>query len=187
MRVSMYVYDVKNCIPRSTLAERLRCRGRSWVFDLNKSDLCPSLVKGLTAKGLGPSRGGFPYCDNAPRQIAWTTEEEIALAKGWVAISENIEHGNARKKNGFWCEVLAYIESKTKAYGCRTYDMVCEKWKTVRPTVIRFCGVHDNVMRMAKDSGAGDKDYLQRAMIHYQAETRLPFKFRQCWDVLKDS
>ncbi|GJV29963.1 hypothetical protein Tco_1386411 [Tanacetum coccineum] len=92
------------------------------------------------------------------RRIAWTTEEEIALAKGWVAISENIEHGNARKKNGFWCEVLAYIESKTKAYGCRTYDMVCEKWKTV-----------------------------QRAMIHYQAETGLSFKFRQCWDVLKDS
>ncbi|GKA49649.1 hypothetical protein Tco_0742722 [Tanacetum coccineum] len=37
------------------------CERRSWVFDLNKSDLYPSFIEGLTAKGLGPSRGGFPY------------------------------------------------------------------------------------------------------------------------------
>ncbi|GJZ27790.1 hypothetical protein Tco_0572437 [Tanacetum coccineum] len=39
--------------------------------------------------------------DDAPRQIAWTTEEEIMLAKGWCAISENSQRGNARKKDGF--------------------------------------------------------------------------------------
>ncbi|GJV92548.1 hypothetical protein Tco_1540361, partial [Tanacetum coccineum] len=93
--------------------------------------------------------------------ITWTTEEEIALAKGWVAISENSKHGNARKQDGFWCE-------------------------TVRPAVIRFCGVYGNVMRMAHECGAGDEDYVQGAIIHYQAEIGLPFKFRHCWDVLKD-
>ncbi|GJS49916.1 hypothetical protein Tco_0600037 [Tanacetum coccineum] len=125
--------------------------------------------------------------DEAPRQIAWTTKEEIALAKGWVAISENSEHGNARKKYGFWCEVLGYIECKTKAYGRRTYDMVYGKWKSVRPAVVRFCRVYDNVMCMTQVSGVGDEDYFQREMIHYQAETGLPFKFRHCWDVSKDS
>ncbi|GJY19618.1 hypothetical protein Tco_0391109, partial [Tanacetum coccineum] len=34
----------------STLAGKLWWRGRSWVFDLSKSDLCPSFVEGLTAK-----------------------------------------------------------------------------------------------------------------------------------------
>ncbi|GJY02432.1 ALP1-like protein [Tanacetum coccineum] len=79
--------------------------------------------------------------NDAPRQIAWTTEEEIALAKGWVAISEKSKHGNARKQDEFWCE----------------------------------------------EGGARDEYYIQRAMIHYQAETGLPFKFCHCWDVLKDS
>ncbi|GJX12200.1 hypothetical protein Tco_0202059 [Tanacetum coccineum] len=37
------------------------------------------------------------------------------------------------------------------------------------------------------ESGAGDEDYVQREMIHYQDETGVPFKFRHCWDVLKDS
>ncbi|GJZ41248.1 hypothetical protein Tco_0588134 [Tanacetum coccineum] len=58
---------------------------------------------------------------------------------------------------------------------------------TVRPAVIRFCGVYGNVMRLALESGAEDEYYVQRAMIHYQAETGLPFKFRHCWDLLKDS
>nr|GEU71027.1 protein ALP1-like [Tanacetum cinerariifolium] len=90
--------------------------------------------------------------DDVPWQIAWTTEEEIVLAKGWVVVSENNKHGNVRKQDGFWYEVLEYMESKTK-----------------------------------QESGAGDEDYVQRAMIHYQADTGLPFKFRHCWDVLKDS
>ncbi|GJX93356.1 hypothetical protein Tco_0347942 [Tanacetum coccineum] len=43
---------------------------------------------------------------DAPRQTSWTTEEEIALAKGWLALSENNKHGNARRQVGFWCEIL---------------------------------------------------------------------------------
>ncbi|GJU88525.1 hypothetical protein Tco_1300948 [Tanacetum coccineum] len=42
--------------------------------------------------------------DDAPRQTPWTTEEEIALCKGWLAVSENSKHGNSRKQGGFWCE-----------------------------------------------------------------------------------
>ncbi|GJS82078.1 hypothetical protein Tco_0748619 [Tanacetum coccineum] len=42
-------------------------------------------------------------------------------------------------------------------------------------------------MRMAHESGAGDEDYINRAMIHYQIETGLPFKLRHCREVLKDS
>ncbi|GJU33536.1 hypothetical protein Tco_1181890 [Tanacetum coccineum] len=63
----------------STLAGKLRWRGRSWVFDLNKSDLCPSFVEGLTAKGLGPSRGGFPYCakDSIATQTCELSKEEF--------------------------------------------------------------------------------------------------------------
>ncbi|GJS67546.1 glutathione S-transferase T3-like protein [Tanacetum coccineum] len=109
------------------------------------------------------------------------------LAKGWRSVSENSERGNARKKDGFWVEVLEYVESKTKQEGRQTYDMVVGKWKVVRPAVVRFCGIYSNVMRMAQESGAGDEDYIQKTMIHYQAECGLPFKFRHCWEVLKDS
>nr|GEX15731.1 hypothetical protein [Tanacetum cinerariifolium] len=77
---------------------------------------------------------------DAPRQTPWTTEEENALAKGWLAISENIKDGYAKKQAGFWCE----------------------------------------------ESGAGDEDYVQRAMLHYEIEIGIPFKLRHCWEIFKD-
>ncbi|GJX75595.1 hypothetical protein Tco_0322406 [Tanacetum coccineum] len=33
-------------------------------------------------------------------------------------------------------------------------------------------------MRMAQESGAGDEDYVQRAMIHYEIDTGVAFKLR---------
>ncbi|GJX60842.1 hypothetical protein Tco_0292232 [Tanacetum coccineum] len=42
-------------------------------------------------------------------------------------------------------------------------------------------------MRMAQESGAGDEDYVQKAIIHYEHEIGVPFRYRHCWDVLKDS
>ncbi|GJY54109.1 hypothetical protein Tco_0445773 [Tanacetum coccineum] len=105
--------------------------------------------------------------DDAPRQIAWTTKEDIALVKGWVAVSENNKYGNARKEHGFWYKVLKYIESSM--------------------AVIRFFRVYGNFMRMSQESEASDEDYINRALIHYQAETENTFKYRHYWEVLKDS
>ncbi|GKB38106.1 hypothetical protein Tco_0883048 [Tanacetum coccineum] len=84
--------------------------------------------------------------EDVPRCTPWTTEEEIALCKGWVHVSEN------------------------SAKGHRTYDMVNGEWKMVRPNVARFCGVHANVLRRAHDSGAGDEDYFNKALLDYEAE-----------------
>ncbi|GJV21183.1 hypothetical protein Tco_1370203 [Tanacetum coccineum] len=42
-------------------------------------------------------------------------------------------------------------------------------------------------MRMAQESEASDEDYINMALIHYQAETGNTFKYRHYWEVLKDS
>ncbi|GJR24126.1 hypothetical protein Tco_0972653 [Tanacetum coccineum] len=81
--------------------------------------------------------------DDAPRQVAWTTKEEIVLAKDWKSVFENSERGNARKKDGFWVEVMEYIESKTKMEGRRTYDME-----------IRRLGGRDKAKAAAKNKGS---------------------------------
>ncbi|GJT96009.1 RNA-directed DNA polymerase, eukaryota [Tanacetum coccineum] len=41
-------------------------------------------------------------------------------------------------------------------------------------------------MRMGPESGAGDEDYVQKALIHYQIDIGFPFKLRHCWEILKD-
>ncbi|GJT48878.1 hypothetical protein Tco_0975035 [Tanacetum coccineum] len=37
------------------------------------------------------------------------------------------------------------------------------------------------------ESGASDKDYFNRALLNYEVETEVPFKFRHCWEILKGS
>ncbi|GKD65065.1 hypothetical protein Tco_1307173 [Tanacetum coccineum] len=36
------------------------------------------------------------------------------------------------------------------------------------------------------ESGVRDEDCVQRAMVHYEVETELPFRLRHCWEILKD-
>nr|GEU80104.1 hypothetical protein [Tanacetum cinerariifolium] len=107
-------------------------------------------------------------------------------AAGWLAIFENSKDGYVKKKQGFWREVLEYIKSKTKQYGRQTYKAVLGKWKTMRSSVIRFSGIYSNVMHMVQEIGAGAEYYVQKAMIHYEVETGIPFKLRHCWEVLRD-
>ncbi|GKE47695.1 hypothetical protein Tco_1478953 [Tanacetum coccineum] len=70
--------------------------------------------------------------------------------------------GNSMKEAGFWCAVLAYMESKTNST-----DVKCTIWVQV--------------------SVAKDEDYFDRALIDYQAETRTTFEYRHCWEILKNS
>nr|GEV74619.1 hypothetical protein [Tanacetum cinerariifolium] len=107
--------------------------------------------------------------------------------KGQNLRDHQTKHGNSRKQGGFWCEVLSYMESKTQQYSRRMYNMVLGKWKTVRPSVVRFCGIYNNIMRMGSESGVKDPYYVQMAMIYYEIDTRLPFKLCHCWEILKDN
>nr|GEU51980.1 hypothetical protein [Tanacetum cinerariifolium] len=95
---------------------------------------------------------------DAPRRTPWTNKEEILLRKGWVHASENSAKGKARKTDGFWIEVLAYLPNKTKQPSRRTYDMMNEKWKTGRLNVAQFCGVYANILRKAQDCGSDHQD-----------------------------
>ncbi|GKD80290.1 hypothetical protein Tco_1342911 [Tanacetum coccineum] len=79
------------------------------------------------------------------------------------------------------------MKSKTKALDRRTYDIVNGKWKTVRPNMAQFCGVHANIMRMAHASGAGDEHYFVTALLDYEAQFGVPFTLCHCWEVLRKS
>lgn len=121
--------------------------------------------------------------DGPSRQIPRTTEEEIALCKAWVNETENSALGNLRKGDGFWNDIIKYIESKTNTR--RTYDIVNGKWNSVRPNVARIFGVYNNLKRSAPISGAGDEDYYNTAMLNYEADYGVHFTLRHCWEVLR--
>nr|GEV80878.1 hypothetical protein [Tanacetum cinerariifolium] len=90
---------------------------------------------------------------DVPRHTARTNKEETTLCKGWI-----------------------------HAPGRRRYDMINGKWKTVRPNVARICRMYANVMHKARDSGAGDEDYLNRVLIDYETRHGMQFALCHCWE-----
>ncbi|GJW14090.1 RNA-directed DNA polymerase, eukaryota [Tanacetum coccineum] len=119
------------------------------------------------------------------RCCPWTPKKETALCKGWVHTSEDSVKGNARKERGFWVDILKYMQETCLIIKRQTYDMVNEKWKTVRLKVASFCGVYANTI-LTYTSGVGDVDYLQRALTDYHVEYEVSFTLLHCWDVLKE-
>ncbi|GKC61498.1 hypothetical protein Tco_1089096 [Tanacetum coccineum] len=92
--------------------------------------------------------------EDAPRCTTWTNEEETVLCKGWVHVSKNSAKGNARKTDGFWIEVLAYLRNKTKQLGRQT----------------------------AHESRARDECYYNMALLDCEAEFGVQFTLRHCWE-----
>ncbi|GJW34674.1 RNA-directed DNA polymerase, eukaryota [Tanacetum coccineum] len=89
------------------------------------------------------------------------------------------------RRGGFWVDILKYMHETCLITKRQTYDMVNEKWKIVRPKVASFCGVYANTI-LTYTSGAGDADYLQRAVTDYHVEYRVPFTLLHCREVLKE-
>ncbi|GJW37721.1 hypothetical protein Tco_0060641 [Tanacetum coccineum] len=58
------------------------------------------------------------------RCYPWTPEKETALCKGWVHTSKDSFVGNARKENGFWVEILKYMQETFSITKRQTYDMI---------------------------------------------------------------
>nr|GEU54263.1 hypothetical protein [Tanacetum cinerariifolium] len=99
--------------------------------------------------------------DDAPRQTAWTIKKEIPLAKAWRVISK----------------IASMVTRGSKmAFGVRFWST----WKGKQNST-----VFEHTLWYAKNGRrVGDED---RAMIHYEFKTDLPFKLRHCWEILKDS
>nr|GEV13648.1 hypothetical protein [Tanacetum cinerariifolium] len=70
----------------------------------------------------------------AGEQTPWITKEEVALAKGWLAVYENNKDGNRKKKQGFWCE-----ESEAEDEDYVQREMIHYEIETEIPFKLRHC------------------------------------------------
>ncbi|KAL8267320.1 hypothetical protein R6Q59_004664 [Mikania micrantha] len=57
----------------------------------------------------------------------WTDEEEVALARSWLTISENPDVGNAQKRDCFYRKVTDHFHHLMKD-NSRTVDQIYSKW-----------------------------------------------------------
>ncbi|KAL8227004.1 hypothetical protein R6Q57_016836 [Mikania cordata] len=61
----------------------------------------------------------------------WSDEEEVALARSWLTISENPDVGNAQKKDGFYRKIFLTLFKLTKKVTEHFYHLMKDKSRTV--------------------------------------------------------
>ena len=67
----------------------------------------------------------------------WTSDEEVALIKAFLHISENKKHSNQQKRDMFWRRVITHF-SKLPGSTERNMDQMTSKWGDLNRTMSKF-------------------------------------------------
>ncbi|KAL8199482.1 hypothetical protein R6Q57_013050 [Mikania cordata] len=84
--------------------------------------------------------GKRPMGKKAPTK-RWSDEEEVALARSWLIISENPDVGNAQKRDGFIRNVTDHFHHLMK-HKSRTIDQIYSKWNNMNFSMKKWNGFY---------------------------------------------
>ncbi|KAL8231761.1 hypothetical protein R6Q57_001539 [Mikania cordata] len=96
----------------------------------------------------------------------WSDEEEVALAKSWLTVSENHEVGNAQKRDGFYRKITDHFHELMKDTS-RTVDQIYSKWGDLNAAMKKWNGFYQQAS-MSRKSGEADNDVLKKALKDYK-------------------
>nr|GEW39381.1 glutathione S-transferase T3-like [Tanacetum cinerariifolium] len=109
------------------------------------------------------------------------SEEEVALCKAWVHVSENSVEGNGKKAARFWTKVTEYFHKEIGEQK-RSYDSINCKWKNRnRHKVSKFYEIYNSV-KERNQSGECDNTIYQEAEIEYHTIYRSAFALTESTD-----
>ncbi|XP_035845764.1 glutathione S-transferase T3-like [Helianthus annuus] len=140
--------------------------------------------------GYGQAGGSHKKKDkDAPRRtkniIKWTKEEEYALTRAYVDISEDEETANFQTGPVFWDRVRALFFSTWGQGEHRDKDSISSKWTDINNKCHGFQEVfqrnYDN-----RPSGEGDVGVLTKSLEEFE-RTKGPFTYYKCWELLRKS
>ncbi|KAJ9544457.1 hypothetical protein OSB04_024164 [Centaurea solstitialis] len=117
----------------------------------------------------------------------WSLEEEIALARAWVTISEDSTIGNYRNKENFWGAIKADFDKRMHYdFNVRSGDAIPTTAKMLLSTVAKFACIYNYPSNMRR-SGETDIDILNRAKDRFHSEYHKAFTHEHAWRQVKDS
>lgn len=123
----------------------------------------------------------------------YTPNEDAALAKAWINISEDPIVGAEQKGDDFINEVTEVYNNKYKPSNRenRSVESIKKRCKVVNKACVSFAGCVARVRRM-NPTGVSPDDFLNMAtglyngfeMVNAREDSGVPFKFMLAWKVL---
>ncbi|KAL8217755.1 hypothetical protein R6Q57_021128 [Mikania cordata] len=116
----------------------------------------------------------------------WSDEEEVALNKSWLTVSENPEVGNAQKRDGFYRKVTDHFHELMKDTS-RTVDQIYSKWGNLNAAMKKWNGFYQQAS-MSRKSGEADNDVLKKTLKDYKKVVKSKgFPHMSAWELVRDS
>lgn len=117
----------------------------------------------------------------------WTQEEETALAKAYLNVSEDPVKGDNQTNKTFWKKVLDVFNTHLGVDSGRSHHQVNSKWKDLNNKITAFASMY-NKRKSNMSSGMNDEDVLKAAQQEYMKKykARHGFPHLGAWEVLKN-
>ncbi|XP_039439984.1 uncharacterized protein LOC120420922 [Culex pipiens pallens] len=122
--------------------------------------------------------GGKKKSSGKKRGAGFHPQDDLQLAKSWIAVSEDPIKGTDQTKDSFWSSVKEHGGFET-----RTPDGLRQRWGVVSRAVSKFCGIMTNLQNK-NQSGTTDEDKLDKAAVIFKQDEGKEFRFLACYDVL---
>ncbi|CAL9000601.1 unnamed protein product [Prunus brigantina] len=124
------------------------------------------------------------------RCVNWRPEEDEALCKGWVFVSENGAIGTNQASDTFWNRVYQkFLENDPGISGPerQTYQAIASRFKTINQqcSLWKTCLTKAN-MNPQSDSNLHDDVFAKTIFLNDNKPLNRPFKLYHAWEILKD-
>ncbi|XP_035845714.1 uncharacterized protein LOC110942564 [Helianthus annuus] len=118
--------------------------------------------------------------------ITWEPEEEYALTRAFIDVSEDPVISNNQSKTVFWNRIRElFFELMGRGEEYRLPDSISGKWTDINNKCTNFQTVYQRLYSGWK-SGSSDEDITQEALVEYtQANGHFPYM--KCWQILRHS
>ncbi|XP_022032368.1 glutathione S-transferase T3-like [Helianthus annuus] len=141
------------------------------------------------AKGKGKRNKGKQVVgdqSSKPKSTKWTSIEEEALAKAFIATSNNKTKSNNQTGDGFWSKVLAKFLELMDQGPYHDIDSVSSKWRKLNSAVNRFCEEYNKIYTSGRRSGMSDDDVFKKALDNYKSNNaNTNFAHVRAWEIMK--
>ncbi|XP_021995553.1 uncharacterized protein LOC110892710 [Helianthus annuus] len=118
--------------------------------------------------------------------ITWEPEEEYALTRAFIDVSEDPVISNNQSKTVFWNRIRElFFELMGRGEEYRLPYSISGKWTDINRKCTNFQTVYQRLYSGWK-SGSSDEDITQEALVEY-TEANGHFPYMKCWQILRHS
>ncbi|XP_021999628.2 uncharacterized protein LOC110896888 [Helianthus annuus] len=118
--------------------------------------------------------------------ITWEPEEEYALTRAFIDVSEDPVISNNQSKTVFWNRIRElFFELMGRGEEYRLPDSISGRWTDINRKCTNFQTVYQRLYSGWK-SGSSDEDITQEALVEYM-EANGHFPYMKCWQILRHS